>query len=234
MGPQRTTLSSDRRDESLTFHRTSPAFRLETSKSVYSYDNKNEIRESRSEEPIDQLTSSKHVDHIDGNNIEVKSGEYYRNIIPTTSRSISGEGHGAPQGRNLLTEPHQPVGIQDRPVLYLQGIDQPRQPRQEKIYSEHAPPPILQTALPGRQANPDIQDIITGIVKLLNGNVNVAANTVRPLRPIQATRYVLITRHAIGGHVYTSTTTFILGSTIEDRREFRTFLLYHRTLIRLV
>lgn len=77
-GPQRTTLSSDRRDESLTFQRTSPAFRLETSKSVYSYDNKNEIRESRSEEPIDQLTSSKHVDHIDGNNIEVKSGEYYR------------------------------------------------------------------------------------------------------------------------------------------------------------
>nr|XP_050844801.1 uncharacterized protein LOC127061661 [Vespula vulgaris] len=187
-GPQRTTLSSDRRDESLTFQRTSPAFRLETSKSVYSYDNKNDMRGSHSEEPIDQLTSSKHVDHIDGNNIELKSGEYYRNIIPTTSRSISGEGQGAPQGRNLLTEPHQPVGIQDRPVPYLQGIEQPRRARQEKIYSEHAPPPILQTALPGRQANPDIQDIITGIVKLLNGNVNVAANTVRPLRPIQATR----------------------------------------------
>ncbi|KAJ8962470.1 hypothetical protein NQ314_005707 [Rhamnusium bicolor] len=40
----------------------------------------------------------------------------------------------------------------------------------------------------GRQANPDIQDIITGIVKLLNGNVNVQANTApaagRPLRPL--------------------------------------------------
>lgn len=40
----------------------------------------------------------------------------------------------------------------------------------------------------GRQANPDIQDIITGIVKLLNGNVNVQANTGpvvgRPLRPL--------------------------------------------------
>lgn len=40
----------------------------------------------------------------------------------------------------------------------------------------------------GRQASPDIQDIITGIVKLLNGNVNVQANTApamgRPLRPI--------------------------------------------------
>ncbi|KAI4479184.1 hypothetical protein M0804_011323 [Polistes exclamans] len=188
--PQRTTLGLDRIEESLTFQRTSPAFRLETSKSVYSYDNKNDLGESYLDESIDQLTSSKHVDHIDGNNIEVKSGEYYRNIIPTTSRSISGEGQGAPQGRRiLLTEPHQlPVGIQDQPVHYLQGIDQARQPRQEKIYSEHAPPPILQTALPGRQANPDIQDIITGIVKLLNGNVNVAANTVRPLRPIQATR----------------------------------------------
>ncbi|XP_045467312.1 uncharacterized protein LOC123675744 isoform X2 [Harmonia axyridis] len=38
-----------------------------------------------------------------------------------------------------------------------------------------------------RQVNPDIHDIITGIVKLLNGNVNVQANTVpvlgRPMRP---------------------------------------------------
>lgn len=32
----------------------------------------------------------------------------------------------------------------------------------------------------GRQSNPDIQDIITGIVKLLNGNVNVQANTPPP------------------------------------------------------
>ncbi|XP_052566489.1 uncharacterized protein LOC120419770 isoform X3 [Culex pipiens pallens] len=40
----------------------------------------------------------------------------------------------------------------------------------------------------GRQsANPDIQDIITGIVKLLNGNVNVHANT-QPTRRHSATR----------------------------------------------
>lgn len=76
----------------------------------------------------------------------------------------------------------------------MRRIYQQRQSRQDtpRIFSEHAPPPILQTALPPahgkRQANPDIQDIITGIVKLLNGNVNVAANTARPLRPIQATR----------------------------------------------
>lgn len=112
--------------------------------------------------------------------------------MPTTSESISGEGHGAPQRPDLLSEPHQLVGVPKRRVQYFLAMDPQRRARQEipKIYSEHAPPPILQTATPGhRQANPDIQDIITGIVKLLNGNVNVAANTVRPLRPIQATRY---------------------------------------------
>lgn len=113
-------------------------------------------------------------------------------ISPTTSESMSGEGLGAPQESKLLSEPHQLTGVSNQQAQYLQAIDQQRRARQEipRIYSDHAPPPILQTASPGyRQANPDIQDIITGIVKLLNGNVNVAANTVRPLRPIQATRY---------------------------------------------
>ncbi|XP_078032954.1 calcium-binding EGF-like domain-containing protein pawn [Augochlora pura] len=189
-GPERTS-SVLHRDGSPTFHRTVPAFQLESSKSVSGFD-KSDVRfeDSRHEEAIDELTSSKHVDHIDGNNIEVKPGEYYR-IAPTTSESVSGEGQGAPQGPKLLTEPHQLVGASPQRAQYLQAIDQQRQARQEipRIFSEHAPPPILQTATPGqRQANPDIQDIITGIVKLLNGNVNVAANTVRPLRPIQATR----------------------------------------------
>lgn len=37
---------------------------------------------------------------------------------------------------------------------------------------------------PRQNSNPDIQDIITGIVKLLNGNVNVHANTSPSRRPI--------------------------------------------------
>lgn len=104
---------------------------------------------------------------------------------------MSGEGQGAPQEGKLLSEPHQIAGLSNQQAQYLQAMEQQRRARQEvpRIYSEHAPPPILQTVSPGRQANPDIQDIITGIVKLLNGNVNVAANTMRPLRPIQATRY---------------------------------------------
>jgi len=105
---------------------------------------------------------------------------------------MSGEGQGAPLRIDLLSEPHQPAGVPKLRGQHSPAVDLQRQGRQEipRIYSEHAPPPILQTAAPGqRQANPDIQDIITGIVKLLNGNVNVAANTARPLRPIQATRY---------------------------------------------
>ncbi|CAK9827239.1 63 kDa sperm flagellar membrane protein [Anthophora retusa] len=192
MGPDRTS-SVLHRDGSPTFHRTIPAFQLESSKSVHKYDRDDarfEDRHNRHEESIDELTSSKHVDHIDGNNIEVRPGEYYH-ISPTISEPMSGEGQGAPQGPKLLSEPHQLAGVSNQQAQYLQAIDQQRRARQEipRIYSEHAPPPILQTASPGhRQANPDIQDIITGIVKLLNGNVNVAANTVRPLRPIQATR----------------------------------------------
>uniref|UniRef100_A0A0C9PKG3 SP63_1 protein n=1 Tax=Fopius arisanus TaxID=64838 RepID=A0A0C9PKG3_9HYME len=57
------------------------------------------------------------------------------------------------------------------------------------IYNDRTLQPSMQTEIPSnRQANPDIQDIITGIVKLLNGNVNVAVNTLRPHKPVQATR----------------------------------------------
>ncbi|XP_072757388.1 uncharacterized protein Pwn [Anoplolepis gracilipes] len=190
-GPEKTS-SDSQSDESLTFQKTIPAFQLESSKSVNDYDGgqtKFVFRDTNRDESIDELTSSKHVAHIDGNNIEVKAGEYYK-IVPTTSESMSGEEQGAPP-RDFLSEPHQLVGALRQQAQRSQVMDLQRRGRQEilRISSEHAPPPILQTAVPGpRQANPDIQDIITGIVKLLNGNVNVAANTVRPLRPIQATR----------------------------------------------
>ncbi|XP_026666748.1 uncharacterized protein LOC108632999 isoform X3 [Ceratina calcarata] len=190
-GPERTS-NAFHRDGSPSFQRTVPAFQLESSKSINNYD-KDGVRfedgNDRHEEPIDELTSSKHIDHMDGNNIEPYVNEY--NLFsPTISDSMSGEGRGAPQRPKLLSEP-QLVGVSNQRAQYSQALDQQRRARQEtsRIYSQHAPPPILQTATPGqRQANPDIQDIITGIVKLLNGNVNVAANTVRPLRPIQATR----------------------------------------------
>lgn len=123
-------------------------------------------------------------------NSQTCNWNFRRSIVPTRSDDLSGEGQGAPQRRDLLSEPRQPVGtFQDQRERHQDQAG--RQARQDtpRIYSDHAPPPILQTATAGnRQANPDIQDIITGIVKLLNGNVNVAANTVRPHKPVQATR----------------------------------------------
>ncbi|XP_015609359.1 uncharacterized protein LOC107274607 isoform X2 [Cephus cinctus] len=182
-----------RADETSDFQRTLPTLHLESSKSLDDVERDETHYVTRSkgpEEGIDVLTSSKHVDQIDGNNIEVKPGEYFRDIAPTKSEDLSGEGPGAPQGRGILSGPQNPLGSQNQ-QHHLRGSFQQRQSRQEtpRIYSDHAPPPVLQTASAGhRQSNPDIQDIITGIVKLLNGNVNVAVNTGRPLRPIQATR----------------------------------------------
>lgn len=148
---------------------------------------------------------------------------------------MSGEGQGAPQEAKLLSEPHQLAGVSNQQAQYLQAIDQQRRARQEipRIYSEHAPPPILQTASPGRQANPDIQDIITGIVKLLNGNVNVAANTVRPLRPIQATRcddFRIFIQYCVCIVLSSFTNSFdriFLGSTTGVHRGSPTFHLCH-------
>lgn len=98
----------------------------------------------------------------------------------TTTTELSGEGQGALQVHLNLSEPQQPVGL----------LQQKRHGRQEipRIYNNREIESSMQTVPSNRQANPDIQDIITGIVKLLNGNVNVAVNTVRPLKPIQATR----------------------------------------------
>lgn len=79
-GPEKTS-SDSQSDESLTFQRTVPVFQLESSKSVNDYDGEQSrfvFRDTNRDEPIDELTSSKHVAHIDGNNIEVKAGEYYQ------------------------------------------------------------------------------------------------------------------------------------------------------------
>lgn len=86
--------------------------------------------------------------------------------VKTTEGKYSGEAMGAPKGR-ALSEPQ----LQPTPVITTASFATLAVDTQQ-----------------GRQASPDIQDIITGIVKLLNGNVNVQANTApamgRPLRPI--------------------------------------------------
>ena len=78
-GPERT---SDvlQQEASSNLQRTFPALQLESSKSISDYDRIEEtpvFKSFSTDEPIDILTSSKHVNQIDGNNIEVKPGEYY-------------------------------------------------------------------------------------------------------------------------------------------------------------
>lgn len=126
---------------------------------------------------LDDLLSYKNVgDSLDSNDVEM-SGRVVQFIQPTstvkedTNESVSGEVQGAPQGRSIpLSEPQEikPSATMTTNFATL-------------------------SLLPGRprQANPDIQDIITGLVKLLNGNSNAQVNTsppiVRPVRP-QSTR----------------------------------------------
>jgi len=79
-GPEKTS-SGSQPDESRTFQRTVPAFQLESSKSFNDYDREETtivFKDTNRDESIDELTSSKHVAHIDGNNIEMKAGEYYQ------------------------------------------------------------------------------------------------------------------------------------------------------------
>ncbi|XP_051175207.1 uncharacterized protein LOC127290466 isoform X2 [Leptopilina boulardi] len=178
-GAERTS-SDSKNIESLNVQRTLPAFQLESSKSVIDLDleeTRHVKKDLSTSEPIDVLTSSKFVNHIDGNNIEVKPGDYY----PSSTINLSGEGLRASQEQNPLAKP-EPIGPEKQQAHHIKE----RKPRLEssRNYNDHAPPPIIKTSASGqRQANPDIQDIITGIVKLLNGNVNVAVNTAKPIKP---------------------------------------------------
>ncbi|XP_076259530.1 calcium-binding EGF-like domain-containing protein pawn isoform X2 [Rhynchophorus ferrugineus] len=143
-------------------------------------------RVQRSADPIltstaaeDKLLLFKNVDDsLDSNDVEMsgrighyiqpsKTGKnHYFGSVQATADPNSGEGLGALQGRSLQ-EPQEIQPSATTTPAIATASDKPERPR---------------------QANPDIQDIITGLVKLLNGNVNVHANTAlemgRPIRPI--------------------------------------------------
>lgn len=61
-------------------------------------------------------------------------------------------------------------------------------------FSSNADGPTPAANQPRQNQNPDIQDIITGIVKLLNGNVNVHANTQQQPPPVPPSRRPFATR----------------------------------------
>ncbi|CAG9764307.1 unnamed protein product [Ceutorhynchus assimilis] len=170
---------------------------LENIKATFVPENGDELRQikltkatkerfEKSTEPIlsrtsagDNLLLFKNVEEsLDNNDVEL-SGRIGRFIQPSkTDKNLyfgnlhstidpaSGEDHGALQPKSLQ-EPQAILPSATTKAFATQLVN-PERPR---------------------QANADIQDIITGIVKLLNGNVNVQANTAqvnmgRPLRPL--------------------------------------------------
>ncbi|XP_069686033.1 uncharacterized protein pwn isoform X2 [Periplaneta americana] len=175
---------------------------------------------NKKETPLD--SSAKNVDHVDTNevdgNIAGKAGEYYRQIQPTRtlssqqddvrkivrttaledrvfeSRKRSGEGYGAPRGRSLpLTEPETPTvsadGTRRTNASMKRGVEMARMGTE----TPGLPAVSVRSNYDERKTNPDIQDIITGLVKLLNGKVSLQASPLppggvigagRPLRPL--------------------------------------------------
>jgi len=167
-------------------------------------------------------TSDKNTDHLYTNEVDngvgVKGGEYYRQIQPTKTVSVqqddrakivettsldgrlfdgdthSGEEYGAPRGRSLpLTEPETPmVSVDGTKKVNASQIAE--ESTRKEVETPGLPFASFRSNYEERKTNPDIQDIITGIVKLLNGNVKVQANpnlppggmigAGRPLRPL--------------------------------------------------
>lgn len=167
-------------------------------------------------------SSDKNTDHLYTNEVDngvgVKGGEYYRQIQPTKTMSVqqddrarivettsldgrlfdgetqSGEEYGAPRGRSLsLTEPEIPtVSVDGTKKVNASQIAE--ESTRKEVETPGLPFASFRSNYEERKTNPDIQDIITGIVKLLNGNVKVQANpnlppggiigAGRPLRPL--------------------------------------------------
>lgn len=130
----------------------------------------------RSASPIlnDGSTSGK-LNHLDSNNVE-SVGRYINSINPTTTQVDSGKFR---TGKDLMDE---------ESFLGERGRRAKSSRPQSLSPSSVMPTELTATKQPSldsprQNSNPDIQDIITGIVKLLNGNVNVHANNGGTRRP---------------------------------------------------
>ncbi|GAB0089577.1 EGF-like calcium-binding, conserved site [Sergentomyia squamirostris] len=149
----------------------------------------NHERVERSAAPIiNDVSSQAELKHVDDNGVESSSvsGRTYSTIEPTTlgqagNDLLAGEMTQKVRfGKDLESESFLVKGGPSRTPTITATPTSPA-----VVPDETSLPKI--TSGPRQSANPDIQDIITGIVKLLNGNVNVHANTQVTRRPI-ATR----------------------------------------------
>jgi hypothetical protein len=150
-------------------------------------------------------SSDKNADHLYANEVDTsvggKAGEYYRHIQPTKTTATqqdkraeivkttslhgrtfgghahSGEAYGAPRGRSLLlSEPETPTPIFAVGRKKTNASQVAEEWMKAGAETPGLPPASFRSSYDERKTNPDIQDIITGIVKLLNGNVKVQAN----------------------------------------------------------
>lgn len=146
---------------------------------------------------MERESRSINLDNIPSSNNEIESPDYelhnkrkyYDNIHPTKTTDYLYD-------RNDAEIMHSSGGFGDKFNFQFPGeaVGVPRAralPLPGPRIRPSAVQPMFATADPrhevGRQNNAEIQNIITGIVKLLNGNVNVQANTQllgRPNRPM--------------------------------------------------
>lgn len=172
----------------------------------------NDDRASRSAFSDDVVTIDK-LQHIDNNEVneaaarKLTDGRYFNYIQPTSTSSklsiesaeitrsermakeLSSDPFLSKRGPRTDTSARSPAAAA-APMISVDSTNTTINPTTATQMSANVmPTPLIHH---GRQnPNPDIQDIITGIVKLLNGNVNVHANT-QP--QIQASRRPYPTR----------------------------------------
>ncbi|XP_063697869.1 uncharacterized protein LOC134828812 [Culicoides brevitarsis] len=141
------------------------------------------VRVERSASPIlndidPVLSSSVNDKHLDHNDVfRDKAGRYYESIQPTSSFHAASDSESLRTAKGLDEDTDH--FLSKRGPLASSG-PQTNSPTNATLTFPTAFPPhpnnSLKVSGPRQNNNPDIQDIITGIVKLLNGNVNVHAN----------------------------------------------------------
>ena len=140
----------------------------------YSEHEEPHLRVERSASPIlNEGSTLGRVNHFDSNHVE-SSGRYFSSINPTNTQDDIGK---LRTGKELMDEDS---------FLGERGRRARSSPAQNLMPSSVMPMEPTATKQPTNQrqnSNPDIKDIITGIVKLLNGNVNVHTNNGGTRRP---------------------------------------------------
>lgn len=137
-------------------------------------DEQSHTRVERSASPIlNEGSTSGKINHFDTNNVE-NSGRYINSIHPTTTVDEAGNSR---TGKEIMDEGSF-LGERGRRAKSSRPQD-----LSPSSVTQMEPTATKQPFNPRQNSNPDIKDIITGIVKLLNGNVNVHANNGGTRRP---------------------------------------------------